>query len=55
MALPPQPFGPMVERGMDPAGFADEAGVDVPVFSPEDFAGGAQVTEMPDGSAMVAL
>jgi hypothetical protein len=53
MALPPQPFGPMVERGMDPAGFADEAGVDVPVFTPEDFAGGAQVTEMPDGGAMV--
>lgn len=53
MALPPQPFGNMVERGMDPAGPMDEAGVDIPVMEPEEFEGGAQVTEMPDGGALV--
>ena len=44
MALPPQPFGNMVERGMGPAGPMDEASVDIPVNMPEDFAGGAQIT-----------
>ena len=53
MALPPQPFGNMVERGMGPAGPMDEASVDVPVNTPEDFVGGARVTETPDGGALV--
>ena len=53
MALPPQPFGNMVERGMGPAGPMDEASVDIPVNMPEDFAGGAQITEMPDGGALI--
>ena len=38
MALPPQPFGNMVERGMGPAGPMDATSVDIPVFSPEEFA-----------------
>jgi hypothetical protein len=53
MALPPQPFGNMVERGMGPAGPMDETSVDIPVNMPEDFAGGAQITEMPDGGALI--
>jgi hypothetical protein len=31
----------------------DGVGVDIPVNTPMDFEGGAQVTEMQDGSAMV--
>ena len=53
MALPPQPFGNMVERDVGPAAPFDESGVDIPVFSPEEFEGGAQVTDMADGSALV--
>lgn len=53
MALPPQPFGNMVERGMGPAVAPDDMSVDIPVNAPEDFAGGAQVTQTPDGGAIV--
>ena len=53
MALPPQPFGNMVERGMGPAGPMDETSVDVSVMAPEEFEGGAQVTQLPDGGALV--
>ena len=53
MALPPQPFGNMVERDTGPLGPMDGAGVDIPVNMPEDFAGGAQITEMPDGGALI--
>lgn len=53
MALPPQPFGNMVERSSNPAGMQDETSVDIPVNMPMDFEGGAQVTQMPDGSALV--
>jgi hypothetical protein len=53
MALPPQPFGNMVESGMGPAGPMDATSVDIPVFSPEEFDGGAQVTELPDGGALI--
>jgi len=44
MALPPQPFGNMVERSLNPAGLPDETSVDIPVDMPMDFAGGARVT-----------
>lgn len=53
MALPPQPFGNMVERGMGPAGPMDEASVDIPVSMPQDFSGGAQITETSDGGALI--
>jgi len=53
MALPPQPFGNMVERDAGPIGPMDGAGVEVPVDMPMDFAGGAQVTETPDGGALI--
>jgi hypothetical protein len=53
MALPPQAFGNMVERRQGPAEMQDGVGVDIPVNTPMDFEGGAQVTEMQDGSAMV--
>lgn len=53
MALPPQPFGNMVERDTGPVGPMDGAGVDVSVFAPETFEGGAQITENPDGSALI--
>jgi len=55
MALPPQPFGNMVDRDTGPAGPMDPAGVDVSVFQPEEFEGGAQVTETPDGALVEAL
>jgi hypothetical protein len=53
MALPPQAFGNMVERREGPVDMQDGLGVDVPVNGPEDFAGGAQVTQMDDGGALV--
>ena len=53
MALPPQAFGNMVERRQGPADMQDGLGVDIPVNTPMDFEGGAQVTEMQDGGAMV--
>jgi len=55
MALPPQPFGNMVDRDTGPAGPMDPAGVDVSVFQPQEFEGGAQVTETPDGAVIEAL
>jgi hypothetical protein len=53
MALAPQPFGNMVERSLNPAGMQDATSVDVSLSMPEDFAGGAQVTELPDGGALI--
>jgi hypothetical protein len=53
MALPPQPFGTMVERGMNPASMMDGISVDIPVNTPMDFEGGAQVTETADGGALI--
>lgn len=55
MALPPQPFGNMVDTTVNPADMSDEMGVEVPLNLPEDFAGGAQVTETPDGALIEAL
>ena len=53
MALPPQAFGNMVERQQGPADMQDGLGVEIPVNTPMDFEGGAQVTQMPDGGALV--
>lgn len=53
MALPPQPFGNMVERDTGPIGPMDGMGVEVPVDMPMDFEGGAQITETPDGGALI--
>ena len=54
MAMPPNARGPMVDAGMMQGG-PDEGlpSVDVSVPSPEDFAGGAVVTENEDGGATV--
>ena len=52
MALPPQPFSSMVEPGMNEV-MDPEAMVEIPVEGPMDFAGGAQVTEMDDGGALI--
>lgn len=55
MALPPQPFGNMTAPAMDP-GLVDPAlGVDIPLQGPQDFAGGAEVVETPDGALVQAL
>jgi hypothetical protein len=54
MALPPQPFGtmvdPMMEEQMDP-----NAMVEVPIDGPMDFEGGALVTETPEGALVEAI
>ena len=54
MAMPPNARGPMVDAGMMQGG-PDEGlpSVDVSIPSPEDFAGGAVVTENEDGGATV--
>ena len=52
MALPPQPFGNMVDR--QPQDIPqDGLGVEVPVAAPPDFSSGAQVTMQDDGSALI--
>jgi hypothetical protein len=53
MALPPQPFGTMVDRGLSPAGMPGESSVDIPVNMPMNFEGGAQITETADGGALI--
>jgi len=53
MALPPQPFGNMVERGLGSAPAPDDMSVDIPVDMPMDFSGGAQVTPTEDGGALI--
>ena len=53
MALPPQPFGNMVDRDLNQLGPMDGADVDVSVPMAEQFEGGAQITSNPDGSAIV--
>tara|TARA_R110001606_G_scaffold349969_1_gene499990 strand:+ start:5519 stop:7993 length:2475 start_codon:yes stop_codon:yes gene_type:complete len=55
MALPPQPFGTMVARNTDVDPMDVDTSVDVSVDMPEDFAGGAQVTETPDGALVEAM
>jgi len=55
MALPPQSFGNMVDNTVNPAGMPDEFGVEIPLNVPQDFEGGAQVTETPDGALIEAL
>jgi hypothetical protein len=55
MALPPQPFGNMMAPAMDPGAVDPALGVDVPVNGPQDFAGGAQVIETPDGAIVQAM
>jgi len=54
MAMPPNARGPMVDAGMMQGG-PDEGlpSVDVSVPSPEDFAGGAMITENEDGGATI--
>lgn len=52
MALPPQPFGNMVDRQPQDVP-QDGLGVEVPVAAPPDFSGGAQVTMQDDGSALI--
>lgn len=55
MALPPQPFGTMVARNSEIDPMDVDTSVDIPVDMPEEFAGGAQVTETPDGALVEAL
>lgn len=55
MALPPQPFGNMVDSNGGLTGAQDGMGVDIQLNMPETFAGGAQVTETPDGALVEAL
>lgn len=55
MALPPQSFGSMVDNTSNPAGAPDAMSVEVPLNLPQNFEGGAQVTEMPDGALVEAL
>lgn len=52
MALPPQPFGNMVDRQPQDVP-QDGLGMEVPVAAPPDFSGGAQVTMQDDGSALI--
>ena len=54
MALPPRPMGSLVDSAMAPSGAAmDASAVDVPVMAPENFEGGASVTEDGQGGAIV--
>lgn len=54
MALPPQPFGMMVDPTLDDQ-MDPNAMVEVPVQGPMDFDGGAMVTETPDGALIEAM
>jgi hypothetical protein len=54
MALPPRPMGSLVDSAMAPAGGAmDPSAMDVSVLAPENFEGGAAVTEDGQGGAIV--
>lgn len=54
MAMPPRPMGSLVDSSALRGGAdVDLPEIDVAVDSPEDFAGGAEVVEQPDGSALV--
>jgi hypothetical protein len=54
MALPPRPMGSLVDSAMAPAGGAmDLSSMDVSVLAPENFEGGASVTEDGQGGAIV--
>jgi hypothetical protein len=54
MALPPRPMGSLVDSAMAPAGGAmDPSSMDVSVLAPENFEGGASVTEDGQGGAIV--
>ena len=54
MALPPRPTGTLVDSGMMQGGMMEDLpAVDVSVPQPEDFAGGAEVFQNEDGSAVV--
>ena len=54
MALPPRPMGSLVDSAMAPAGCAmDPSAMDVSVLAPENFEGGAAVTEDGQGGAIV--
>ena len=55
MALPPQPFGTVVDPSLDPAAVDPQLSVDVPLQGPMDFAGGAEVIETPEGALVQAL
>ena len=48
MALPPRPMGSLTDSGIEPP-----QGMEVEVPQVEDFAGGAEVIQQPDGSALV--
>ena len=54
MAMPPRPMGSLVDSAMAPAGAAmDASAVDVAVMAPENFEGGASVTDDGQGGAIV--
>jgi hypothetical protein len=54
MALPPRPMGSLVDSAMAPAGGAmDPSAMDVSVLAPENFEGGASVTEDGQGGAII--
>ena len=54
MALPPRPMGSLVDSAMAASGAdIDPSAVDVPVMAPENFEGGASVTEDGQGGAIV--
>ena len=48
MAIPPRPIGSLTDSGLQ-----QTQGTTVEVNTPEDFAGGAEVLQSPDGSALV--
>ena len=48
MVLPPRPMGSLTDSGIEPP-----EGMDIEVPQVEDFAGGAEVMQQPDGSAMI--
>jgi hypothetical protein len=54
MALPPRPMGSLVDSAMAPSGAdMDPSAVDVSVLAPENFEGGASVTEDGEGGAVI--
>jgi len=54
MALPPRPMGSLVDTGAMQGGPDDMLpSVDIPLDTPEDFSGGAEVIQNADGTAMV--
>jgi len=54
MAVPPRMVGSLMDSGFMQGGAGMDASmVDVPVSMPQDFTGGAMVTETPDGGAIV--